>query len=107
MTLTIFFLRKGLPLNAIIGGDGNICFRCELFLISLLCSLKTLDSLDVIIKLLQTQLSFCGCGVYVFLLGCLSFAEFDVFDVVDYLGLFVSSVSVCELACVIEVGVGS
>ena len=33
LALTSFFLREGFALYAIIGGDGNMCFRYWLFLL--------------------------------------------------------------------------
>ena len=93
LALTNLFLREGLALYTIIGGDGNICFRYGLFLISFQCLLKTLLILWMSSENCVTNTSFFGCVGFCFLVRAvfLSLNLIDVFDVVDYLGLFVSS----------------
>ena len=61
LALTSFFLREGFALYAIIGGDGNMCFRYWLFFINFQCSLEICLILwmSSVYRVTNTNLSVC------------------------------------------------
>ena len=92
----ILFFKEGFALWAI-GGDGNICLRYWLFFINFQCLLKICLILWILFVYYVMNTSLFRL---VFLCqGFFSFSEFDTFNMVDYLALFISSVLVFGLIC--------
>ena len=65
LALTSFFLKEGFARYAIIGGDGNMCFKYWLFFINFQCLLKIRLILWMLSVYCVTNISL-SVGVFVF-----------------------------------------
>ena len=92
--LAFFFLREGLALYAITGGDGKM-WLSSVFLISAQCFLKILLILFMSSEYCVAKISLLGCLVLTFLIRASFLSLKRMSNVADNLVMFVSSLSLC------------